>query len=63
MREQPRFGIENSLPLALVVLRRIVRDGEKFGQRRERFMCKQLQVMANRLGDERAVTGRFKRGI
>ncbi len=38
-------------------------DGEQLGQRHERFVREQLQMMINRPGDEGGVAGRRKRGI
>jgi hypothetical protein len=32
MRQQPRFGVENALTVALVVLGRLVRDGKELNQ-------------------------------
>ena len=63
MSEQPRFGIENSLALAFILLRRVVTNGKQLGQRHERLMCQQPQVMLDGAADADLGAGSFESRI
>ena len=63
MREQPRFGVENSLAIAFIVLRRVVDHGKQLGQRHELFLRQQPQVMLDGAADADLGAGGFEGGI
>ncbi len=65
MGDQPGFGVENPLMLALIVLGRIVADREELVQRQQRFIGQQAQVARNWFADASALAAGqdFKRGV
>src|SRR5438445_1456641 len=57
VRQQPGLGVENALTLTLVILRRIMRDSEKFGEREQGFLGKHSEIMFERCANLDAAIG------